>query len=331
MSKPTLRAISAMQPTPFIEIVEERPILKEGFVLPIDKPKGPTSHDCVEWARRALGIQAVGHSGTLDPMASGLLILAVSKGTKLVPYLTEENKVYQAVIALGVETDTLDTEGTPIRSAPVPILDLQTVREVASRFVGRYFQKVPLFSAIKVRGQALHRLARQGKAEQIEPPAREVIAHAVEVIGLEAGRIALRLDVGKGYYVRSLARDLANALGTVGHLAELRRLQSGRISVDAAIDGRLLEQAAQGKSESWQSLKSALVRAAIPLARAIQFEKIQAPPSWIGRIANGQPLPIPQSIRCIQGKRYAILHNEELLGIGQCDGSTLRLLRVLCH
>lgn len=205
-------------------------------VLVVDKPRGPTSHDVVFWARRALGTREIGHAGTLDPMATGVLVLAAGEATKLVPYLTADDKTYELELALGTETDTLDAEGTAVETAPVPPLTEARLREIASRFVGPQEQRVPAFSAVKVGGEALYAKARRG--EHVEAPVRSVTVHALELVTLAP--LVLRVRASKGFFVRSLGRDLARALGTVGHLAALRRLESGPFSLADAVSGEAL-------------------------------------------------------------------------------------------
>ncbi len=208
-------------------------------VLVVDKPQGPTSHDVVGRVRKAMRTREVGHAGTLDPMATGVLVVAVGEATKLVPWLTADDKGYAATIRLGVETDTLDAEGT--ETARVPIADdvraaLRADGRGARRLLealaverARTEQVPPAFSAIKIGGERAHVLARRGEAP-IMPP-RPVEVRRVEVVAVteDDGDFALDvvLDVAKGYFVRSLARDLSRALGTVGHLTRLRRVRSG--------------------------------------------------------------------------------------------------------
>lgn len=228
-------------------------------VLVVDKPKGPTSHDVVALVRRALGTRAVGHAGTLDPMATGVLVVAVGEGTKLVRWLTEDAKQYRATVALGAETATLDAEGPIVEEAAVPteLSEAQVRALVAERFTGTIRQKPPAFSAIKVSGRPLHERARRG--EVVEVPEREVTVHRLDVLAVEEGQIHLEMDVSKGFYVRSLARDLARALGTRGHLVALRRTKSGSFTLEDAVDGALLERAAGGDETARQQLSSRLV------------------------------------------------------------------------
>ncbi|MCZ7683091.1 MAG: tRNA pseudouridine(55) synthase TruB, partial [Sandaracinaceae bacterium] len=206
--------------------------------------------------RRALGTRAVGHAGTLDPMATGVLVVAVGEGTKLVRWLTSDDKAYRATVALGAETDTLDAEGTVVERAAVPALSVERVRDAARAFTGTFLQRAPAFSAIKVGGRPLHERARRGEA--VEPPEREVTVHRLEVIEASADRVELELEVSKGFYVRSLARDLARSLGTRGHLGALRRLRSGAFDLRGALAGEVLERAAAGDEEARSAVRESL-------------------------------------------------------------------------
>jgi tRNA pseudouridine55 synthase len=219
-------------------------------VLVIDKPRGPTSHDVVARVRRALKTRHVGHAGTLDPMATGVLVVAVGDATKLVPWLTAADKGYEATIRLGVETDTLDAEGTETTRAAVPDDVQRAITERSEAQPGavlssaleaeraRTSQVPPAFSAIRVGGERAHELARAGRLDA-ELPARPVEVRTLEVIGggrTEDGfELVVRIEASKGYFVRSLARDLARGLGTVGHLTALRRVKSGAFTAASAI------------------------------------------------------------------------------------------------
>jgi len=203
-----------------------------GGVLVIDKPRGPTSHDVVARVRRVLGTREVGHAGTLDPMATGVLVIAVGEATKLVQWLTAQEKSYIATIRLGVATSTLDAEGEVTEQRPV-VADHDTIEAALAAERARTEQIPPMVSAIKVGGVALHKRARRGEVLDLAP-------RPVRVEHLASLRVALPdLDVAltcaKGYYVRSLARDLAARLGTVGHLTMLHRTQSGPFLYEEAI------------------------------------------------------------------------------------------------
>ena len=202
-------------------------------VLVVDKARASTSHDVVAVARGALRTRAIGHTGTLDPMATGVLVLVVGEATKLVSSLGALQKRYRATIKLGVSTTTLDAEGEPDGTAPVPPLTLDDARAAAARFLGEHDQAAPLVSAIKRDGRALYKRARSGEA--VEAPVRRVRLDAVEILTLRGDEIELDVRCGSGFYVRAFARDLCAALGTLGHLCSLRRTQNGMFGLDQAV------------------------------------------------------------------------------------------------
>jgi len=204
----------------------------DGIIL-VDKPIGPTSAELVRAVKRHVRPARVGHLGTLDPFASGLLPIMIGEATKLAPFIQEGPKVYQGVIALGVETDTLDCTGTVVCTADSPDLTVATLGETARRFTGAIEQIPPIFSAIKRDGVPLYKLARNG--EDVEPPApRRVEIHRLTLETGEPSALRFTVACSTGTYVRSLARDIGRALGTVGHLSELRRLSSGNFTLQRA-------------------------------------------------------------------------------------------------
>jgi tRNA pseudouridine55 synthase len=208
-------------------------------VLLVDKPSGPTSFDVVRMVRRASGARRAGHAGTLDPLATGLLVVCVGTHTRLVPYLVAGSKRYEATVALGAATDTDDADGEVVSRSPVPPLTRETVEAAAARFVGAIAQRPPAYCALKIGGRAAHRLARRG--EEVELAARTVVIHAIDVRELRDGEIRLDILCGAGTYVRALARDLAVALGTVGHVAALRRTAASGFDVAEAVPADAIE------------------------------------------------------------------------------------------
>lgn len=226
-------------------------------VLVVDKPRGPTSHDMVSRARRVFGTRSVGHAGTLDPMATGVLVLGVGEGTKLLRWLTADDKEYAATVRLGEETDTLDAEGTVVARAPVGDITLAAARQAASAFVGTFEQTPPVYSALKQGGESLHAKARRG--EEVEVPAREVTVHRLSVDAVRADALDLTVSSAKGFYVRSLGRDLALALSTRGHLVALRRSSSGPFGLDDAFAGTRLEAAAAGDESEQKAARAAML------------------------------------------------------------------------
>jgi tRNA pseudouridine55 synthase len=203
-------------------------------LLLVDKPQGLTSHDVVARVRRILHEKKVGHAGTLDPMATGLLVLAVGPSTRLLRFAQSEIKRYSGAVQLGVATDSLDADGVVVDERPVPFLSDETVNTATAAMIGPQQQTPPMVSAIQIDGQRLHELARRGV--EVERPAREITVSAFALAPTDDPAV-WRFDVecSVGTYVRVLLSDLAQRLGTIGHLVELRRLASGTHSVEDAL------------------------------------------------------------------------------------------------
>jgi tRNA pseudouridine55 synthase len=204
----------------------------DGAIL-IDKPAGPTSHDVVDAIRRQFGIKKVGHCGTLDPNATGLLIIVLGRGTKLSEKLMSDDKVYEGAIKLGETTNSYDADGELVASLPVPPLTLEQLNAAAAEFVGDLMQTPPMVSAVKKDGVPLYKLARKGMEVPREP--RLVHIYTFRFSGYQEPLAQFRLACTKGTYVRSIAHDLGQKLGCGGHLATLRRVTSGKFDVAQAI------------------------------------------------------------------------------------------------
>lgn len=206
-------------------------------LLIIDKPVGPTSHDVVARARRALGERRIGHTGTLDPMASGVLPLVVGRATRLARFLSAAEKSYDAVVRLGVQTDSYDAMGQPVgtRYDGVPP-DRTAVEQALEGFRGTFLQQPPIFSAKKIGGIRSHVLARRRQPETVDAPRPvSVTVTDLQVVGVAGFDVELRLTCSAGFYVRTLAHDLGERLGTGGHLTSLRRTRSGDLRIEDAI------------------------------------------------------------------------------------------------
>jgi tRNA pseudouridine55 synthase len=201
-------------------------------LLLVDKPPGVTSHDAVDAVRRALGVRKVGHAGTLDPMATGLLVMGVGRATRLLRFLGELDKEYEGTGRLGEATDTLDAEGTIVATTPVDV-DEDELRTAMARFVGEIEQRPPAFSAVKVGGKRLHAEARRGRA--VEAPARTVRVDAFDLLRFEGRGFDFRVVCSSGTYVRSLVADLGERVGSVAHLTRLRRTRIGPFTVSDAV------------------------------------------------------------------------------------------------
>jgi tRNA pseudouridine55 synthase len=215
-------------------------------VLIIDKPLGPTSFDVVQKVRKLTGTKKAGHTGTLDPMATGVLPICLNDATKIAGYILHADKTYETTLRLGVETDTQDAQGKIIRERPVPELTHARIEEVLKQFRGPLRQIPPMYSAIKVNGQRLYELAREGK--EVEREARDVVVHSLELLQFEGTQLSLRVHCSKGFYVRVLGADIGEALGCGAHLTALRRIQSGPFQLQHAVTLEMLQ-----VPENWQS------------------------------------------------------------------------------
>jgi len=202
-------------------------------VLLVDKSPGMTSHDVVAITRRALNTKKVGHCGTLDPLATGLLIITIGRGTKIQDLLMSEDKEYFGTMQLGEITDSQDSDGKIIQTNPVPELAQAQIDAAFSKFHGDFYQTPPMVSAIKKEGVPLYKLARQGKTVEREPRFVHVYAH--EILATRIPEIDFRVVCSKGFYVRTYAHEIGAELGCGAHLKALRRTKSGRFTVDGAI------------------------------------------------------------------------------------------------
>jgi len=219
-------------------------------ILIVDKPAGPTSHDVVDRVRRATGVRRIGHTGTLDPFATGVLPLVVGRATRLAQFLTATDKCYDATIRLGISTDTYDLTGHRIdegrssepgeaggRTPAVP--DLETIDRTLASFVGSYEQEPPPFSAKKLAGVPSYVRARQG--EPTQPKSVPVTVHALELVAVEGDMVSVRLSCSAGFYVRALAQALGERLGVGAHVQALRRTRSGGFSIEQAVPLEVVE------------------------------------------------------------------------------------------
>lgn len=256
--------------------------MKDGLLL-LDKEAGLTSHDVVQKVRRLLKQKKIGHCGTLDPDATGLLLLTLGTGTRLTRFLIRAPKVYEGVIRLGIATDTYDASGRVLSEAPpeaLAALTREAVAEAMRGFEGEIEQKPPPYSAKKINGVKYYELARRGEEVPDEP--KEVTVYELAPLGdLEDGRIGFRLACSSGTYARGLAHDLGAALGVGGHLAALRRTRIGTFAVEAAISLAGLETAVaagEAPGQSWIPFDQ------IPLP----FGEVTADPQQESRISHGQ-------------------------------------------
>jgi tRNA pseudouridine55 synthase len=202
-------------------------------LLNIDKPAGITSHDVVQQVRRVTGVRRVGHAGTLDPIATGVLLVGVGRVTRLIEYLVGQPKMYETRVRLGQTTHTYDTEGEMVAERPLAHITVDMITSALAPFRGQIEQQPPIYSAIKQDGQPLYKLARQGM--EIDVPTRRVTIYALDLLAYDAPYLDLRITCSAGTYIRSLAHDLGQALGCGGHLTTLRRTAIGDFGVETAV------------------------------------------------------------------------------------------------
>lgn len=251
-------------------------------LLLVDKPAGPTSHDVVQAARQALRERRIGHTGTLDPAATGLLVLCVGKATRLQQYLLAWPKTYEGEIRLGFGTTTYDAEGEPLAEATaVPSLADETLHDLERRFTGALEQVPPPYSAKKHAGRKFYEMARAGEDVPLEP--KRVTIHALTLEMRAPDRLRFSMTCSSGTYVRSLAHDLGAQLGCGGHLASLRRVRIGPWSVDQAVAA---ERLAHGERQAAEA-------AFVPLAAALlPFPEVELNPTASEHFLHGQEVTV---------------------------------------
>ncbi len=283
-------------------------------VLPVDKPVGPTSHDIVDAARRALGTRRVGHTGTLDPFASGLLLLCVERATRLAEYLSGLPKTYIATVRLGTTTDTDDRTGeTMSTSEGWRELDGRSVEQALAGFVGPLRQVPPAYSAKKVGGERMYRRARRGERVELAPVAVQI--HRIEVLGLDLPDVEFEVECSSGTYVRALARDLGEALGTGAHLTALRRTRIGPHDVAGAVPADALGSAVT-VGRAW--LSPAVALAHLPAA--------EVDAGAAAEIVHGAAVDAPEGTPA--SGIVAVTHAGSLLAVAEAAGGLLHPRKV---
>jgi tRNA pseudouridine55 synthase len=284
-----------------------------GFVL-VDKPGGWTSHDVVGKIRRLAGQKKVGHAGTLDPMATGLVVVGLGACTRLMRYVQDQPKTYEATARFGVATDSLDADGTEVERHPMPV-SAGDVESVLDRFRGDIMQVPPMVSALKKDGRRLHELAREGKVVERRP--RPVTIHDLELTGLVEGDypdVSFRVTCGSGTYVRSLADDIAAELGGRAHLIALRRVRNGGHEVAAAHTIDELEAA--------DPFSTVVVRAADGL---VELPSIELDAETAAAVGNGVRIPAGSlGWDPLDAGPVKMVWEGSLRAVYRCDGATLR-------
>ncbi|MFT6142679.1 MAG: tRNA pseudouridine55 synthase [Myxococcota bacterium] len=315
--------------------------------LVIDKPKGVTSHDIVAAVRAVTGIKKVGHTGTLDPFATGVLPLALGHATRLIQYLDESVKVYDMTIALGSETDTGDPTGETIRTADVPEFDEAKLQEVLAGFLGEQMQTPPAYSAVKKDGKPLYHYARKG--EKVTVDARPITIRALELQEMNPTVLRIRLTCSRGTYARVLAGDIANALGTAGHLSDLSRAQSGPFVLAAALSIEELASLVSAEPDKpWKSVLMArkgspdrvqwkprdTVREELgkkmvsPLTALSHLRLVDIESDQVRQVrSGGAPPQGPADL--IVGQRYLVVRGDEVIAIAERTPSGDKAIRVV--
>lgn len=286
-------------------------------ILVIDKPQGLTSFDVVRRVRTLLQVKKVGHTGTLDPMATGLLPLCLGEATKIAGYITEGDKAYDASLRLGIETDTLDAEGKVTAEAPVPLLTAERIEAALALFRGSYGQVPPMYSAVKVKGKRLYELARAG--ETVERQARPVTVYSLVLTDFTAHEMRLSVRCSKGFFVRTLAAEIGKALGCGAHLQALRRTASGPFTLAQALPLASLESLLQSDPGQVAARLLTLSEGLSDLP-ALEVDEASA-----RLVSHGVPL----ERACPPGRFRVMGPGQVLLAVAEGGEGRLRYLRVL--
>lgn len=303
-------------------------------VLIIDKPAGLTSHDVVNRVRRILGERSVGHLGTLDPMATGVLPLVTGSFTRLAQFYLSSEKVYEGKIRFGFSTDTYDAEGEPTSELMTVVLQRHELERLAATFRGPIEQCPPPYSAKKVKGVRAYKLARKHQEVALNPVQVEI--KEFEILNVEGDRAQFRARVGPGTYIRSVAHDLGKAVGCGAHLESLRRTASGEFALE---DARTLEQVAAAAGNSSLVVKETPSSAVVPdpfedffvHPRKLlpQFPSVTADEQSAARIRAGRPVNLPELSRARQVKVFA--GQRDLIAIAtRVAGTLFHAKIVLC-
>lgn len=287
-------------------------------VLNIAKPAEWTSHDVVDKLRRTLGLRKVGHAGTLDPMATGVLPVLLGKGTRVSEYLVEWDKEYEAILCLGQDTDTQDATGVVTRARSWAGVTEEAIRIAAAQFSGNLLQVPPMYSALKVAGRPLYKMARAGKT--IERTPRPITIHHLEILNVNIPDVTLRVSCSKGTYIRTLCADIGEVLGTGGHLRQLCRTRVGPLHIDNAMSPLEIEgpEFLQENNQVLWSLDAVLGH----------LPEVTIASEMVSRALNGTPIPsssvsgeLSESWRAGQGEKIIRVKDPvgQLLGLGKFD------------
>ncbi|HYI02164.1 tRNA pseudouridine(55) synthase TruB [Hyalangium sp.] len=285
-------------------------------VLVIDKPSGPTSFDVVRQVRALLKVKKAGHTGTLDPMATGVLPICLGEATKVAGFITEGDKAYEATVRLGVETDTQDAQGKVLAEAPVPPLTATLLETALAPFRGTLEQVPPMYSAVKVAGKRLYELARAG--EEVERASRQVTVYELTLRDFSSNTVRLSVRCSKGFFVRTLAYDLGRVLGCGAHLEALRRTVSGPFILAQALPLADLPALVQDRA--------AVARKLLPLSEALShLQELRVSAAEAARVIHGVPLEAPP----LPGRIRVLGPDGGVLAVAEVVKGRLSYLRVL--
>jgi tRNA pseudouridine55 synthase len=290
-------------------------------ILVVDKGRGATSFDVVAVVRRHLGVRRIGHAGTLDPEATGVLPILVGEATKLTPYLVDQDKEYVATLRFGVTTDTHDVSGRVLSQTPVDELDPARLEDACRAFVGQIRQVPPMYSAVHHQGRRLYELAREGI--EVERAAREVVIRSIAIEKIEGPRATLRIVCGKGTYVRVLAADLGAALGCGGAVESLVRWRVGPFDLRDAVSWNELCSEARNR-DLWSRVR--------PVETALAgWPSVRLDGPGVAAFGHGQAVDVIPAAAAAEG--YVRVHDADgpMLGVGElmAGGSKVRPVRIL--
>lgn len=278
----------------------------EGLII-IDKPKGYTSHDIVNIVRKELDIKKVGHTGTLDPNATGVLPILIGEATKISKYLVEHNKTYIATIKLGTKMSTGDEEGEVLQERKIPKLEEEHIYNVLQGFKGKQIQTPPIYSAIKINGKKAYEYARNGQKVEIKP--REIFINNIELLSAEKDRLVVKVNCSKGTYIRTLCEKIAENLGTVGYMQELRRIKVNEYKIEQAIT-----------IENLKENKNSVIKNIISIEEVFRLNpKIELTTKGLELFLNGVQLTYK-----LQDEVYRVYSNGKFIGLGTVKNELLK-------
>jgi tRNA pseudouridine55 synthase len=321
-------------------------MFEPGFLV-IDKPPGITSHDVVDVVRAVTGVKKVGHTGTLDPFATGVLPLAMGSATRVIQFLDESIKVYDALITLGSATDTGDPTGRVVLERPLPTATRAEVVSVLQGFLGQRMQTPPAFSAVKHKGKPLYHYARKGLDVDVE--ARPIQIHGMDLMNYEPTSLQVRITCSRGTYARVLAHEIAEALGSAGHLGALSRARSGPFLLEDALDLPALAALVSGEpGHTWQEVLLARARGETRVpwrprdaVREALSGRIRRPVEVLNHLPiadvraqdadrvrkGGGPPPAPRAV--VVGGRYLVVSGSEVVAVAELTARGPKVIKVI--